>query len=844
MNDEIIGEFVIESLEHIRDVEPLLLQMEEAGSAEMDDLNSIFRAVHSIKGAAGFLGLADIQRLSHVGETLLMRLRDGDLQYQQPMSDPLLRFVDELRVMLEALPETDGSFPEEVLIKLEALSEGCASEDGDEAATCAQSSEPESTPAPPLESEASASGSPTESGDSTESDSRASELERLKFGEIGVDLGLLEPSQVVAIVTDQEQRKEKASFGQIALELALLDASGVQAIQEEQVIRKAMAQQSAAIREMRELSERQNAGAASQVPTAPAAVAAAEPRPAPKSEPKAARSAAEKRNETVRVNVALLDELMNLAGELVLGRNQLVQTLDAVEVPGLKRVLQGIDLVTSDLQEHIMHTRMQPMSIVFDRLPRMVRDITQKLGKKVELVIEGKEVELDRSILEAMGDPMTHLIRNSLDHGIEMPADRAAICKPEKGNVHVRAYHQGGQIVVEIQDDGKGIDPVRLRSVAVERGLYDEAAASALSDKEAIHLIFHPGLSTADQVTDISGRGVGMDVVRANIQKLGGQIELESTVGVGTTLRISLPLTLAIIPSLAVSAAGERFVLPQMNLVEIVRMHRTELQEKIEVVRDIEVLRIRDNLLPLVRLDRTLGLESGEESSSASVVVLRAGTKEYGLVVDQLHDNEEIVVKPLSNFLKSCKWFAGATILGDGSVAMILDAQGLLKKSGIHLEALEEELARQDAQRAEEDTLETRSLLIFGNGDEEQFALPLEEVKRLERIQATDIERVGHMEFTQHRGRSIPLVRLESLLPVAPPPGVEQDIFLLIPRTSTVEAGIVATRIIDTIQSNAVPDPGQVRQPGLLGSSILSGRMTLFLSTQELLTSAGLAEVA
>ncbi len=852
MNDEIIGEFVIESLEHLRDVEPLLLQMEEADAAEMDDMNSIFRAVHSIKGAAGFLGLGSIQRLAHVGETLLMRLRDGDLTYQQAMSDPLLRFVDELRVMLEALPETDSEFPEEVLAQIETLAEG---------GTVAQAScAPEPTP------EVVAASSSSE-GDSiydlleTEGEVHDEELEiqRLLFGEVAIDLGFLDEQQVSTIIEDQEQEGPKRSFGSIGVELGLLIQEQVEAIRMEQTIRLAMAQQRAAIEEVRGLqsggssTKPKEAGPKQGGPTegGPNEEDAAEQavQPTAKELPEAGSKApsqakrnTDKRNETVRVNVALLDELMNLAGELVLGRNQLVQVLDSVEVPGLKRVLQGIDLVTSDLQEHIMHTRMQPMSVVFDRLPRMVRDITQKLGKKVELVIEGKEVELDRSILEALGDPMTHLLRNSLDHGIELPAERAAICKPEKGVITVRAYHQGGQIVVEILDDGKGIDPAKLRQVAIDRGLYDEATAAAITDKEAINLIFHAGLSTADEVTDISGRGVGMDVVRSNIQGLGGQIELESTVGVGTTLRISLPLTLAIIPSLTVSAAGERYVLPQVNLVEIVRMRRAELKDKIEMLREVEVLRIRGNLLPLVRLDKTLGLDSEHGSETASVVVLRSGSKEYGLVVDQLHDNEEIVVKPLSSFVKSCSWFAGATILGDGSVAMILDASGLLTKSGIRLEVIEEALQRGDPGDLEDGGLESRSLLLFGNGEEEQFALPLSEVLRLERITDENIERVGHMEFVQHRGRSIPLVRLESVLPVQPPTGMEQELFLLIPRSKKIEAGIVATRIIDTIESSAVPDPGQVQRPGLLGSSILNGKMTLFLSTDELLASAGLME--
>jgi two-component system chemotaxis sensor kinase CheA len=303
-------------------------------------------------------------------------------------------------------------------------------------------------------------------------------------------------------------------------------------------------------------------------------------------------------------------------------------------------------------------------------------------------------------------------------------------------------------------------------------------------------------------------------------------------------------LTLAIITSLTVSVGGERYVLPQINLAEIVRMRRDEMKEKIDTICGIEVLRLRDQLLPLVRLDQALDIEREKESNSSSVVVLRAGSKQFGLIVDQLHDNEEIVVKPLSGFLKSCNWFAGATILGDGTVAMILDAGGLLEKEGINIDQLEEEMEDHGENRSGgAEAKSQRSLILFSNNDSEQFALPLDEVRRLEKITAQQIERIGHREYIQHRGRSIPLVRLESLLPVQSGGGESEVLFVLIPRsasrTEEEEVGIIATRIIDTVNSDSTPEPGDLRQPGLLGSSILDGCMTLFLDTEELLGAAG-----
>jgi two-component system, chemotaxis family, sensor kinase CheA len=524
---------------------------------------------------------------------------------------------------------------------------------------------------------------------------------------------------------------------------------------------------------------------------------------------------------------------------LVLGRNQLRQLLEGVDVPGLKQILQGVDLVTTELQENILYTRMQPVRVLFDRLPRQIRDTANKLGKQVDLEVTGSEVELDRSLIEALADPMTHLIRNAIDHGCETPEVRTAAGKSREGRLAVRAFHESGQVLIEIADDGNGIDPEVLRKVAIDRGILTRDKAAGLTDQEAINLVFHAGLSTAKSVTDISGRGVGMDVVRSNIKALGGQVDVESTLGQGTTFRIRLPLTLAIIPSLTVSVRGQRFAIPQVNLVEVVRLREDDEARRVEIVRGAEVLRLREQLLPLVRLDACLGFESDSQRSKSNVVVLRAGSSQYGLVVDELHDSEEIVVKPLARLLGSCYWYAGSTILGDGKVVMILEAQGVAKRAKLDLTQMSDLLEGGESHHALH-TERAPSMIIFEGAEGEFFALPQAELRRMEKINVADIERVGHREFIRHRDRSIPLLRLEDVLPVQAPHEVSDEAFVLIPRSDEWEVAIFATRIVDTLVSDVTPEPHLVSGPGLLGSAILDDRLTLFLSTPDLLEASNL----
>ncbi|WP_456431138.1 hybrid sensor histidine kinase/response regulator [Thermosulfuriphilus sp.] len=533
----------------------------------------------------------------------------------------------------------------------------------------------------------------------------------------------------------------------------------------------------------------------------------------------------------IRVDVHLLDNLMNLAGELVLSRNRLVQIANSVNDPELLKATQRLSLITTEMQEQIMKTRMQPVGNVFNKFPRIVRDLARMANKQVQLKIEGAETELDRSIIEAIKDPLTHLVRNSIDHGIEPPDIRVQKGKPPVGTLIMKAYHEGGQVIIEIQDDGGGIDPEKIRQKAIEKGVVSREEAENLSDREVINLIFKPGFSTAEQVTNISGRGVGMDVVKTNIEKMGGTVEVLSDLGQGTTIRIKIPLTLAIIPAIIVRTRGERYAIPQMNLVELVHLSAEEAAKNVHTIAGSEFYRLRGEILPLVRLDKVLNLPQEEDERDFNIVVLNTGDRQFGLVVDDILDSEEIVVKPLSKHLKDIACYAGATLMGDGRAALILDIVGLA--SSLTLRSEEKDL-RSLAEKAAAKEAERQFLLLFRVSPEEVFAIPLALVARLDKIKATDIEYVGGKEVIQYRNRTIPLVRLEQFLPIQPLP--EQEEYHLIAFTiNSKDVAFLVSSIEDSVDVAVELDDSVFRHEGILGSAIIKGKTTLFLDVYKIL---------
>ncbi len=596
-------------------------------------------------------------------------------------------------------------------------------------------------------------------------------------------------------------------------------------------------------------------------------------------------STTEKReSSSVRVNLELLNNLMNLAGELVLGRNQLIQALSVDDVKTLHLTSQRIDLVTSELQEGIMKTRMQPIANVFNTFPRIVRDLAMSQGKKADLVIDGREVELDKTIIESIGDPLTHLIRYAVTEGIE-PADvRKQNGKPKAGQICLKAYHEAGQVNIEISDDGRGLDPDKLGAAGIQKGLIAASQLDAMSAKEKLHLIFLPAFPMKQTVRDVSGEGTGLDGVKAELEKLGGVIDIASRPGRGTTFRIKLPLTLAIIPSQIVSVGSERYAIPQVNLDELLRIPANQVKDKVEKVGDAAVTRLRGKLLPLLRVADVLGVQhcysdpedgkrrpdrrmhiadrrstrlktdngaqpqmddvdgsvkaekrSGRDrryhaAGSLNIAVVSAGPLTYGLIVDQMHDSEEIVVKPLGRHLVDCNGYAGATIMGDGRIALILDVYNLAKQGRLSLADRQSKPLQSEAHRSDKSTAghETKRWLCFRIAEDEHFAIDMECVQRIERVKNEEIEHVGGRQVIQNRGSSLPLLSLEDIATTKPRTGMAFTDVITV-RVAGREVGLLATPPVDALELSVEIDDATLRQDCILGSAIVRGKTTLIV---------------
>jgi two-component system chemotaxis sensor kinase CheA len=547
---------------------------------------------------------------------------------------------------------------------------------------------------------------------------------------------------------------------------------------------------------------------------------------------------------TIRVDIGLLDRLMNLVGELVLARNQILQCSDRLEDTQFHVTTQRLNLITTQLQEGVMKTRMQPIGVVWNKFPRVVRDLAAACGKQIQLEMDGADTELDKSIIEAIKDPLTHIVRNCCDHGIERPEARVSRGKPATGAVNLRAFHEGGQVIIEIHDDGGGIDPEKVKARAVQKAVIRSEQAERMSDREALHLIFAPGFSTAEKVTNISGRGVGMDVVKTNIEKIGGSVDLQSKAGEGTTVKLKIPLTLAIIPGLVVSSGGERFVIPQVNLLELLRLGGASGQTMIETIHGAPVYRRRGSLLPIAYLNQVLRLPEREDAGEViNIVVLQAEDRQFGLVVDAISDTQEIVVKPLGKQIKGLSCYAGATIMGDGRVALILDVVGIGLRSGVlteHRTGLVSHEAREDRTREARQTV-----LLFRAGSFERLAVPLALVARLEEFPRSRVEQASGRDVIQYRGHILPLVSFggssapgsayqQSGDPQEQDPPVQAVVF----SEGERQVGLVVDQILDIVEDE-ISVRSQSREPGLLGSAVVCGKVTDFVDLPGVLAQSG-----
>ena len=810
--DDLVGDFIAETREGLEALDSELVRFEQRPD-DPEVLSGIFRLVHTIKGTCGFLGLSRLQGLAHAAENVLGAFRDGELAVTPEAVSAILETVDVIRALTDGLAAT-GAEPDgddtALIARLEAVLAG-----RDQGAGGPTEQPPADDPEPITagasllqqlggEAAVDAAVEMVLPGLLAEPALSGQEWDRL-HGAVRDGLVALarrgeaaEPFACVLGEAGQDVAWAAACFDRVAEALVQLDAPA------------------AAVEALRQAALRPAPAAEAPEPVAQEAAAPAIVQTSAPTEPVSVEAAP----QTIRVSVDVLEHLMTVVSELVLIRNQLIQTLRLEPESPFAAPLNRLNQVTSELQEGVMTTRMQPISGAWAKLPRLVRDLAQELGKRIELSMSGQETELDRQVLELIKDPLTHMIRNAADHGLEPPDVRCAAGKPEVGTISLHARHEGGAIVIEVADDGRGLSSEKIRAKALASGLITAAQAEQMSDAEARQLIFLPGFSTAAEVTNVSGRGVGMDVVRTNIEKIGGSIEVSSVEGQGSRFVIRIPLTLTIVSALIVECCGERFALPQSALVELVSASGAS-GRAIEHIDGAAVLRLRDRLLPLVSLQQLLQLEPVDEAAGEPcIVVARVGAFEFGVIVDRVFDTEEIVVKPVATVLRHLKLYSGATILGDGAVILILDPKGISQEAvagqGAGTQAME-------AAGAVRETGAQEALLVFRAASGSPKAARLGAVSRIEDISADQLERVDGRTVIQYRGRLMPVVGVDGR-PVEAWEGPGRRPLLVFARDDRV-AGLLVDEIVDIVDGDMTADLGAGRD-GALGSLILGERAT------------------
>lgn len=883
--DDILVMYVQEAREHLESIESDLLALEREGAdSDEESINKMFRAAHSIKGGSGFWGLDTIKELSHRTENVLDLIRKRRLEPAPEVVSVILKAFDRLGELLDDPPASNGM---DIAAEVAALEKLTARHLPESEKTSVSRRVEVRHPGVPVVFE-------------------MTEFDLRKAGRDGSHLYILEfdllkdvhrrgktPLDFVTILNEQ------GSILDIIYDLAVMGdlESGelfsrfpvfvlFSTVVEPDLIGTLVGLEARAVHLVGDEAEEKKEAAPVQEAPAPEAAGAEVPAgaasPAKEQRVRPPARSAGVQADSLRVQVHVLDQLINRAGELVLARNQLLQSFARWDRAALKAACQRIDVVTSELQESIMLTRMQPVNNIFSKFPRMVRDLAQQVGKKIDLEIEGKEVEVDKAIIEGLSDPLTHLVRNAVDHGIELPEVRERDGKPPAGLIRLKAFHESGQIIIEISDDGKGLDGETIAAKALEKGLVSADYLQSLpTEKEKLNLIMLPGFSTAEKITDISGRGVGMDVVKTNLDKMGGHLELDSRSGRGVTVRVKLPLTLAIIPSLLVSASNERFALPQIHVAELLRIPAAEVREKISKVSGADVLMLRGELLPLLQLNNLLDLQriyfdprTGEfrpdrraqladerlsrsgapdreqrpekgaadplpedrrnhPRSDVNIVVLQAGLSRYALVVDHVHDTVEIVVKPLGRHLSQCAFYAGATIMGDGRVALILDVPGLSALAGLREIVDAGQAKKINAEQELRRVVGIRqSLLLFHNGPGEYCGVPLREVQRVEQIMVDDIEIRSNQKVIRYRDGILPVFALEEVANVARIAECT-SLVVIIFEIGGREFGLLAVPPLGVVEEHLAIDDRTLRQPGIAGSAIIHQRTTMIVDIVE-----------
>ncbi len=762
--DDLIEEFLIETGENLNELDQDIIDLERNPNNK-DLISRIFRLVHTVKGTCGFLGLPRLEKVAHHSENIMGRYRDGSLEVNQDSVSVILAAFDRIKLIVEGIATT-GTEPDgddsELIEQLDAIYEDRATNSAEAATSSSQEDEPVVT-------------------EEVVTKNMVDEME-----------DVFEPVMVgQAEAATTEEAVEEVVVEEVVVEEAVVEEPE-QKVEEPEVVEDYEVEKKTSM------------------------------------EP-----------QTLRVSVDVLENLMTTVSELVLSRNQIMQILRTEEDSPFNAPLQRLNHVVSELQEGVMQTRMQPVGNAWNKLPRIIRDLSVELDKKINLEMRGQDTELDRQVLELIKDPLTHMVRNSADHGIEIPSVREAAGKKETGTVLLDAFHEGGHIIIEISDDGAGLNVEAIKKKAIANKVATEDQLKDMSDQQIHQFIFAAGFSTAEKVTSVSGRGVGMDVVRTNIEKIGGTVELRSILGKGSTFTIKIPLTLAIVSALIVEAKGERYAIPQISVRELVRLS-THGDNQLEEIHDAPVLRLRDRLLPLVSLSEVLKLEEkdpvlrslveegknkveGEASvidCNKQVIVAQVGANNFGIIVDRVFDTEEIVVKPVSPVLKSIRLFSGNTILGDGSVIMILDPNGMANQMGdVNKAGLGDELGKEQ-EMALADSAQKTSLLVFTAGNGAQRAVPLSLVSRLEDFAVTDVEVSGDRQVVQYRGKLMPLIPFnhETSLKEEGNQAVlvfsERDRFM----------GLMVDEIIDILEETVNIQISSDADKGVLGSAIIHGQ--------------------
>ncbi len=776
--DELVTEFLTETNESLEELDQDLVHLEQSPN-DKELLSKIFRLTHTIKGTCGFLGLPRLETVAHHAENVLGLFRDGTLEVTPDYVTVIFESLDRIKYILSEIEE-NGAEPDgndnDLIKRLEAIYENSGA---------------------------------------GEVDSEAVDMHMEAAMPVFPDVTAEEenPAQEEILVDAADKNDELAEEAEVAAEVheevSMADVEDVGGIETEEDIVEPEDQSAMEMSMVVEAEVENEVGNEIGEDTSQKQMVAKESAVA---------------NQSLRVSVNVIENLMTMVSELVLTRNQLLQILRTHQESDFTAPLQSLNHVVSELQEGVMKTRMQPIGNAWSKLPRIIRDICMDLDKKIDLEMHGNDTELDRQVLELIKDPLTHMVRNSADHGIETPAERKAAGKPATGKIVLNAYHEGGHIIIEISDDGKGLSTERIKNKAIENNLATVAELEDMSLQQIQQFIFRAGFSTAEKVTSVSGRGVGMDVVKTNIEKIGGSIELKSVEGKGSKFLIKIPLTLAIVSALIVEASKERFAIPQLAVKELVKASKSG-DNRIEMIKGSPVFRLRDHLLPLVSLSDILGLSaeaegaSKEEEAKQYIVVTQIGTYNFGIIVDRVYDTEEIVVKPVSTILKNIELFSGNTILGDGSVIMILDPTGIAKATGEIEQADTMDMADEE-ETYKSGMEEIVTLLLFSAGKGAPKAVPLSLVARLENFKVNEIETSNDQMVVQYRGKLMPLVPFKG---VSMENVDERPVLVFSDEKSAM--GLVVDSIIDIVEEHMEVQTGG-HDKGMLGSAIIEGKAT------------------